>query len=403
MPSFRLSPACQTLKPSATIAAAAKAKALKAKGITVYDFTLGEPDFHTPEHIRQAAVEAMEAGHTHYTPSGGIAELKQAICQLYQRDYGLTFQPSQVLVSNGAKHSLHNVIAALCGPGDEVIIPTPYWVSYSALVELAGATPVLVPTTEASGFVLSPEQFAEAITPRTRLLMLNNPCNPTGTAYTAAQLRALADVAVDKDVLVLSDEIYEKLVYTGSEFRCFASLGPEVAERTILVSGVSKAYAMTGWRIGWAIGPAPVITAMDNLQSQQTSNPCSISQYASLAAITGPQDTVETMRQEFERRRNYVMQRLESLRGRFGLTFAQPGGAFYAFFNVSACFGRPLGGGQVVHNATDFCTALLEQAHVALVTGDAFGAPGYVRLSFATSLDVLRTGLDRLEAFLQGA
>jgi aspartate aminotransferase len=403
MPSLRLSPACQSLKPSATIAAAAKAKALKAQGITVYDFTLGEPDFNTPEHIRRAAVAAMEAGHTHYTASGGIAELKQAVCQLYQREYGLSFQPNQVLISNGAKHSIHNVIAALCGPGDEVIIPTPYWVSYSALVELTGATPVLVPTTEASGFVLSPEQLAAAVTPRTRLLMLNNPCNPTGTAYTAAQLKALADVVVKKDLLVLSDEIYEKLIYSGSEFRCFASFGPEVAARTILVSGVSKAYAMTGWRIGWAIGPAPVITAMDNLQSQETSNPCSISQYASLAAVTGPQDTIETMRQEFERRRNYVMERLHALRERFGLTFAPPGGAFYAFFNVSPCFGKPLGRNRVVDNATDFCTALLEDAHVALVTGDAFGAPGYVRLSFATNLELLRAGLDRLEQFLQGS
>jgi len=402
MPQLRLSPACQSLKPSATIAAAAKAKELKAKGITVYDFTLGEPDFITPAHIRQAAVAAMEAGHTHYTASGGIPELKKAVCELYQRDYGLTFQPNQVLISNGAKHSIHNVLAALCGPGDEVIIPTPYWVSYSALVELTGATPVLVPTTEASGFVLSGEQFAAAVTPRTRLLMLNNPCNPTGTAYTVQQLQALADVAVARDVLVLSDEIYEKLIYGDAQFRCFASFGPEVAARTILVSGVSKAYAMTGWRIGWTIGPAPVITAMDNLQSQETSNPCSISQYASLAAVTGPQETVESMRQEFEKRRNYVMGRLEEMRPKYGLTFAQPGGAFYAFFNVSQCFGKPLGGGKVVRNASDFCTALLEEAHVALVTGDAFGAPGYVRLSFATNIETLKTGLDRLEAFLRG-
>jgi aspartate aminotransferase len=402
MPQLRLSPACQSLKPSATIAAAAKAKELKAKGITVYDFTLGEPDFNTPAHIRQAAVAAMEAGHTHYTASGGIPELKKAVCQLYERDYGLKFQPNQVLISNGAKHSIHNVLSALCGPGDEVIIPTPYWVSYSALVELTGATPVLVPTSEASGFVLSGEQFAAAVTPRTRLLMLNNPCNPTGTAYTVKQLQALADVAVSKDVLVLSDEIYEKLIYGSAEFRCFASFGPEVAARTILVSGVSKAYAMTGWRIGWTIGPASAITAMDNLQSQETSNPCSVSQYASLAAVTGPQETVEAMRQEFEKRRNYVMGRLEEMRPRHGLTFAQPGGAFYAFFNVSKCFGKPLGGGKVVQNASDFCRALLEEAHVALVTGDAFGAPGYVRLSFATNIDTLKTGLDRLDAFLRG-
>jgi aspartate aminotransferase len=402
MPSYRLSSACETLKPSATIAAAAKAKKLKTQGITVYDFTLGEPDFITPAHIRQAAVAAMDAGHTHYTASGGILELRQAVCRLYQRDYGLQFAPGQVVISNGAKHAIHNVLTALCGPGDEVIIPTPYWVSYSALVELTGAKAVLVPTTEASGFTLSAEQFAAAITPKTRLMMLNNPCNPTGAAYPVSQLEALAKVAVAKDVLVLSDEIYEKLIYGDMQFRCFASFGPEVAARTILVSGVSKAYAMTGWRIGWSIAPTEVTKAIDNLQSQETSNPCSISQYAAVAAIDGPQDSVEAMRVEFEKRRNYVMGRLETMRSKFGLTFAQPGGAFYAFFNVEKNFGRKLGSGKTVSNATDFCTALLEDAHVALVTGDAFGAPGYVRLSFATSVNVLEAGLDRLEKFLTG-
>ncbi len=402
MSAVRLSPALKTLKPSATLAAAAKAKALKAQGVTVYDFTLGEPDFTTPEHIQQAAIAAMKAGHTHYTAAGGIVELKQAVCRYYEREYSLKFTPANVLISNGAKHSIHNVLTTLCGPGDEVIIPTPYWVSYSELVTLTGATPVLVPTTEASGFVMTPEQFAAAITPYTRLLMLNSPCNPTGTAYSAAQLEAIAKVAVEKNIPVLADEIYEKLIYTGSQFRCFASFGKDVADRTILVSGVSKAYAMTGWRIGWTVGPAEIIKAMDNLQSQETSNPCSISQYAAVAALDGPQESVETMRVEFEKRRNYVMGRLEAMRSKFGLTFAQPGGAFYAFFNVSARFGKNLGGGKVVHNATDFCTALLEQAHVALVTGDAFGAPGYVRLSFATSMDILETGLNRIEAFLAG-
>lgn len=402
MPAVRFSPAVQTLKPSATIAAAAKAKALKSQGVKVYDFTLGEPDFNTPEHICAAATAAMKAGHTHYTPSGGIPDLKKAVCDLYQRDYGLTFAPNQVLISNGAKHSIHNVITSLCGPGDEVIIPAPYWVSYSALVELAGATPVLISTTEASGFILSGEQFAAAVTPKTRLMMLNNPCNPTGTAYTAAQLKELANVAVKKDVLVLSDEIYEKLIYGSSQFQCFASFGPEVAARTILVSGVSKAYAMTGWRIGWTIASPEITTAMDNLQSQETSNPCSVSQHAALAAINGPQDSVEAMRKEFEKRRDYVMGRLEAMRPKFGLTFAQPGGAFYAFFNVSFKFGKPLAGGRVVKDATEFCTALLEQNHVALVTGDAFGAPGYVRLSFATDLKTLEAGLDRIEQFLAG-
>ena len=400
MSPITLSPALQNLKPSATLAAAAKAKELKAKGVNVLDFTLGEPDFITPANIRDAAVAAMNAGHTHYTPSGGILELKQAVCAAYQRDYGLQFKPNQVLISNGAKHSIHNVLASLCGPGDEVIIPAPYWVSYSALVELAGAIPVLVNTTEASGFCMSAAQLQNAITPKTRMLMLNNPSNPTGSTYPVAQLEALARVAVERNLLVLSDEIYEKLIYQGSEFRCFASFGPDVAARTIIVSGVSKAYAMTGWRIGWTIGPVEAIRAMDNLQSQETSNPCSISQYAAVEALNGPQESVEAMRVEFEKRRNYVMERMRPWRSRYGITFAEPGGAFYAFFNVSSCFNRPLLGGIQASDASEFCNALLEHGHVALVTGDAFGAPGYVRLSFATSLELLKAGLDAIERFL---
>ncbi len=395
---MQLSPAVQTLKPSATIAAAAKAKALKSKGVTVYDFTLGEPDFHTPEHIQAAARAAMQAGHTHYTPSGGIPELKKAICAAYERDYGLHYEPNQVVVSNGAKHSIHNVLTALCGPGDEVIIPAPYWVSYSALVELTGATPVIVETTEASGFRLSAAQFDAAITPRTRLLLLNSPCNPTGTTYAVAQLEALAETARRRNVLVCSDEIYEKLLYTDEPFRSFSTLLGGIADRTIIISGVSKAYAMTGWRIGWTLAPVELTAAMDNLQSQETSNPCSLSQYAALAALNGPQDCVETMRQEFARRREYVLKRVRGLKQ---VSIAEPGGAFYAFFNVSRHFGKPLGQGrQAMANATEFCAALLEESHVALVSGDAFGAPGYVRLSFATNLEMLQAGFDRIEQFL---
>lgn len=395
---MRLSPTVQSLKPSATIAAAAKAKELVAKGVKVYEFTLGEPDFITPAHIRDAAKQAMDAGHTHYTASGGILDLKKAVCELYQRDYGLDYQPNQCVISNGAKHSIHNVLTALCGPGDEVIIPTPYWVSYSALVELTGATPVLVETTLQSGFSLQPEQFAAAITPRTRLLMLNNPCNPTGSAYPVSTLRGLADVAVKHDIPVLSDEIYEKLVYEGAEFRCFATLAPGARDLTIIVSGVSKAYAMTGWRIGWTLAPADVTKAMDKLQSQQTSNPCSVSQFAALAAINGPQECVQEMLAKFKERREYVLGRLKDIPD---IRFAEPTGAFYAFFDVSGYFGKPLGAsGKTVANSSEFCSALLEDAHVALVTGDAFGAPGYVRLSFATGLDVLEAGIDRLVKFL---
>lgn len=397
---FRLSPAVQTLQPSATIAAAAKAKALKASGVKVYDFTLGEPDFNTPAHIRAAAVAAMEAGQTHYTPSGGIPELKKAICQAYERDYGLKFEPNQIVVSNGAKHAIHNVIAALCGPGDEVIIPTPYWVSYSELVKLTGATPVLIATSPESGYVFTPEQFEKAITPRTKLLMLNSPSNPTGAVYPVAALEALAKVAVKHQIPVLSDEIYEKLIYGNSQFRSFASFGEDVRALTIIVSGVSKAYAMTGWRIGWSIAPAALSKVIDDLQSQQTSNPCSISQHAAIAGLTGPQDSVVSMHAEFVKRRQYVLDRFRKIPN---VSFAEPGGAFYIFFNVTKYFGKTLQGGKVVQNATEFCTALLETAHVALVTGDAFGAPGYVRLSFATNIETLEAGINRLEGFLNPA
>lgn len=396
---MRLSETVKSLKPSATIAAAAKAKELKSSGVKVYDFTLGEPDFTTPAHICDAAKAAMDAGHTHYTPADGLLPLKQAVCNRYQRDYGLSYQPNQVVISNGAKHSIHNVLTALCGPGDEVIIPTPYWVSYSALVELTGATPVLVPTTQESGFCLSAEQFADAITEKTALLMLNNPCNPTGAAYPVETLEALAKVAVDRQIPVLSDEIYEHLIYEGSEFRSFASFGAAVKDLTIIVSGVSKAYAMTGWRIGWTLAPADVTKAMSNLQSQETSNPCSISQYAAIAALNESQDCVQEMLKAFVQRREYVLERLGKIPG---LSFARPGGAFYAFFDVSSYFGKPLQGGESVDNASDFCTSLLQNGHVALVTGDAFGAPGYVRLSFATDLGTLEEGLNRLEKYLAG-
>jgi aspartate aminotransferase len=385
------------LKPSETLAAAAKARELRAKGIDVMEFTVGEPDFITPQHIREAARAAMDAGHTRYTAAVGIQELRQAICDAFYRDHGVSYKPSEVTVSNGAKHCLHNVLTACCDPGDEVIIPTPYWVSYSALVELVGARPVLVETHEKDGFCLSAEQLRSAITPRTRMLMLNSPSNPTGGVYPVNTLKALADVVVEKDIIVLSDEIYDKLIYPGHEFRTFASFGEDVRKRTVIVNGVSKAYAMTGWRIGWTLAPDNVSAAINKLQSQQTSNPCSVSQYAALAALTGPQNCVAEMCQEFVRRRDYVTGRLRSIPG---ISFAEPGGAFYVFFNVSSYFGRPLGGGAPVANATDFCTALLERAHVALVSGDAFGTPGYVRLSFAASMHQLVRGLDALQTFL---
>jgi aspartate aminotransferase len=386
------------LKPSETLAAAAKARELRGKGIEVLEFTVGEPDFITPQHIREAAKAAMDAGHTRYTAATGIQELKQAVCDAFQRDYGVAWKPSQVTVSNGAKHCLHNILVACCEPGDEVLIPTPYWVSYSALVELVGARPVFIETSERDGFCLQPDQLRRAITPRTRMLMLNSPSNPTGGVYPVEILEQIARIAVEKNLIVLSDEIYDKLVYAGHTFRTFASFGDDVKQHTIIVNGVSKAYAMTGWRIGWTLAPDNVSAAINKLQSQQTSNPCSVSQYAALAALNGPQQCVAEMAKEFAARRDYVVSRLRAIPG---LTFAEPGGAFYVFFNVKSHFGRPLGGGPAVSNATDFCTALLERAHVALVSGDAFGAPGYVRLSFAASLPSLTRGLDALSAFLK--
>lgn len=390
----------QTLEPSATLAMAAKAKELKAKGQTVFDLSLGEPDFATPEHICQAAIEAMRAGYTHYTQPSGIPELKQAIVDQYKRRYGLTYSPQQVVVSNGAKHALHNVFTTILNPGDEVIIPAPYWVSYSELIKLTGAVPVIIPTEEASGFKLRAEQLRQALTPKTRVLLLCTPSNPTGTFYSRRELESLADVVLDANLTVVADEIYDQLVYLAEPFASFPTVRPGLQERTVLINGVSKTYAMTGWRIGWAIAPnLGVAKAMGDLQSQETSNPCSISQYAALAALNGPQECVQIMRQEFARRRDYVAQRLASIPG---TTFAPMQGAFYAFVNISQHLGKQYGG-VLVENSSQWCLELLAQKGVATVMGSAFGAEGYARLSFAASVDTLAVALDRIEAFLGDA
>jgi aspartate aminotransferase len=391
-----ISPMAKAVQPSATLAAGAKARQMKAEGIQVFDFSLGEPDFSTPEHICRAAVKAMQDGHTHYTPASGLPELRQEIARWYHKKYGLSCTSEQVIVSNGAKHSIHNALASTIGPGDEVIIPTPYWVSYSDLVEMTGGKAILVRTTQENGFKMTPSQLQAALGPRSRLLMINSPCNPTGTVYTRQELEALADVVLKTNLAVLSDEIYEQLVFGDAEATCFAKLRPELAERTITISGCSKTYAMTGWRMGWTVGPLQVIRAMGNVQSQQTGCPSSVSQYAALAALQGDQSCVEKMRQEFEARRDLVCERLTAMPG---VKCSTPGGAFYAFFNISAHFGRTLGGKKITDSA-GFCQAALESAHVNLVAGSAFGAEGYVRLSFAASREQLIAGLDRLEAFL---
>jgi aspartate aminotransferase len=391
-----ISKMASSVQPSATLAAGAKARQMRAEGIAVFDFSLGEPDFDTPEHIQAAALAAMKKGDTHYTPVNGTPALRAAISRYYEKTHGAKYHPDQILVSNGAKQSIHNVLAATVGPGDEVIIPTPYWVSYSDLVTMTGASYRLVPTTMESGFKMTPAQLRAAITPRSRLLMLNSPCNPTGAVYTRRELEALADVVMGSDLAVMSDEIYEKLVYGDAKATCFVTLRPGLMDRTVTISGVSKTYAMTGWRIGWAAGPAHVIKAMANVQSQETSCPSSVSQAAAVAALDGPQECVERMRQEFEARRDLVFGRLKAMKG---VKCVVPDGAFYAFFDVSAHFGRTLGG-KAVNDSMSFCLAALESAHVNLVPGSAFGAEGFVRMSYAASREQITGGLDRLERLL---
>ena len=389
----------QALEPSATLAMAAKAKEVKASGKTVYDFSVGEPDFTTPAHICEAATAAMKAGHTHYTPSSGIPELRGAIARQYQQCHGLEYAPQQVIVSNGAKHSLHNAFTVLLDPGDEVIIPAPYWVSYAELVKLSGGIPKIVATEQANDFKLTPAQLRASIGPRTKVLLICSPSNPTGSMYSPEELGALADVVLEKNLTVIADEIYERLVYGGHRFASFATVRPGLADRTLTINGVSKAYAMTGWRIGWTLAPTNVAKAMDSLQSQETSNPSSVSQYAALAAVSGPQGCVDEMLAQFAARREFVRQRIAGLRD---VSCPEMGGAFYAFMNIRAHLGRKYQGVEV-KTSSQWCLELLAQQGVATVQGSAFGTEGYARLSFAASMANLEAGFDRIEAFLKSA
>jgi aspartate aminotransferase len=383
----------QSIKPSPTLATAAKAKAMKAQGIDVVDFGVGEPDFDTPENVKQAGIKAIQAGFTKYTPAGGTDELKEAVIEKFKRDNDLTYEKSQVLISCGAKHSLYNIAEALFDPGDEVIIPSPYWVSYPDQVLLNDAIPVIVETREAEGFKLSARALEKAVTKKTKALVLNSPSNPTGLAYDRKTLEDIAAVAVKHGVYVISDEIYEKLLYDGFTHFSIASLGQEIKGLTIVVNGVSKSHSMTGWRIGYAAGPKEVITAMANIQSQSTSNPCSISQKAALEALQGPQDFIRTMNAEFDKRRKYMVERLNRIPG---ISCLMPVGAFYAFPNVARLYGKSIQG-KTMNNSSDLASYLLEEAKVALVSGDAFGADPYIRLSYATSLQNIQKGLDRIE------
>lgn len=374
------------LTPSLTLSIDSKAKAMKSEGIDVCSFGAGEPDCDTPEHIKAAAMASLDGGFTKYTPSSGIPELRQAISEKFQHDNHIDYKPSQIVVSNGAKHSCYNAILATCEPGDEVIIPAPYWLSYPEMVRLAGAEPVIVHTTEQNGWKMTPEEFESAMTPRTKLVIINSPGNPTGAVYSKEELEALVEIASTEDIFILSDEIYEKLTYDGAEHVSIASLSKTAYDLTITINGFSKAYAMTGWRLGYLGAPESIARAIDAIQSHSTSNACSFAQKGGLAALKGDQSAVEEMRAEFDLRRQYMVQRLREINR---ITVVEPKGAFYVLANISK-FGL---------NSSNFAESLLTKHHVAVVPGVAFGDDRTIRLSYATGLDVIKKGLDRIEEF----
>jgi len=377
---------------SPTLKISSKAKAMKAEGLDVIDLSLGEPDFATPDNVKAAGIKAIEQNFTKYTENEGIPALKEAVAHRLKEDHGLTYAPHEIIVSSGGKSSLFHLIMALVNEGEEVIIPAPYWVTYPEAVNLVKGKPVIVPTKEENGFLLQPDELKAAISPATKALILNNPSNPTGATYSRKQLEALAEIVRGEDMFVISDEIYSKLVYDDFPYAGFASLGEDIKKKTIIVSGVSKTYSMTGWRIGYAAGPVDIISGMGKIQSHTTSNPCSVSQKAALEALAGPQHNVDRMRAEFQRRRNYVLQRLQTVPG---LSCFKPQGAFYVFPNISGFFGKECGGMRL-RNSYGMAYYLLKEAKAAIVPGDAFGADNYIRLSYATSMANLEKGLDRI-------
>jgi aspartate aminotransferase len=385
------------VQPSPTIAIDTKAKAMKAEGIDVIGFGAGEPDFDTPEHIKAAAITALKEGKTKYTPVGGINELKDAIIGKMKRDNGLNYSRDEILTSCGGKHVLYNIAQVLLEAGDEAIIPAPYWVSYPDQVLLNDAKPVIVPTQEKNGFKITPMELKEAITPKTKAFILNSPSNPTGAAYTRKDLEALAEILLQHDILIISDEIYEKILYDGFEFVSIAQLSEEIKKRTIVVNGASKVFSMTGWRMGFAAGPKEIISAMTKLQGQVTTNINSITQWAVTAAYNGPQDFLKEWVAEFQKRRDYILQRLNGLAG---VHCFKPQGAFYVFPNFSSYLGKKAKD-KVLYTDSDLCDYLLDQARVACVAGSGFGAPGFIRFSYATSMNHIREGLDRIESALK--
>lgn len=374
--------------PSITLAIAAKAKAMKAEGIDVCSLSTGEPDFDTPEHIKAAAKEALDAGKTKYGPVAGEPQLKAAIARKLQSDNNLNYQPENILVTNGGKHSLYNLMMAAIDPGDEVIIPAPYWLSYPEMVKLASGKPVIVRTDASTGYKITPEQLSGAITPKTKLFVLNSPSNPTGMVYTRAEIKALAEVIVDRDILVVADEIYEKIIYDGAQHVSIGSLGKEIFDRTLISSGFAKAYSMTGWRVGYLAGPIELIKATSTIQGHSTSNVCTFAQYGAISALESSQESVEKMRQAFAQRRQVIFELLDAVPG---ISCIKPDGAFYMFVNIS----------KTGMNSLEFCDAFLEQQQVAVIPGIAFGADDHIRLSYATDLGTIKKAVERLDKFVR--
>lgn len=385
------------IAPSATLSLVSKVGTLRAEGKDIIGMHIGEPDFSTPSHICQAAKEAIDSGKTHYTPTAGILELRKAICEKLQKENNLAFKPSQICCSNGAKQALSNTLLTICDPGDEVILPTPCWVSYIELIKLAGAVPVLVPTREADGFQLSSAEIEKAISSKTKAIIITNPNNPTGALYPKAILEEIGTLVLAHDFYIISDEIYESLIYTDEPVCSIASLSKALLDRTIVINGFSKSYAMTGWRIGYSAAPADIAKGIEDLQGHTSSNCCSIAQYASLAALQGPQDSVCFMRDEYNRRRSFLLGRLRAMPG---ITCADVRGAFYLMPNVSYYYGKQFDG-KAIADSNDFATFLLEQALVSVAPGSAFEAPDCVRLSYPIAIEQLQKAADRIEAALK--
>ncbi|HAR86900.1 MAG TPA: aspartate aminotransferase [Clostridium sp.] len=393
-----LSKKAMEISPSLTLAITAKAKKMKAEGIDVIGFGAGEPDFNTPKNIQQAAIKAIEAGQTRYTAASGIIELKEAVVNKFKKDNNLTYKTSQIIISTGAKQCLANIFQAILNPGDEVLIGAPYWVSYPELVQLADGVPTFVDTEESNSFKLIIESLEKAVTKKTKAMILNSPNNPTGTAYTKEELEKIATFAQKHDIIIISDEIYEKLLYGESGHISIASLSEDAYNRTIVINGVSKAYAMTGWRIGYAAASEKITSLMSNIQSHTTSNPCSISQYASVEALNGDQSEVEKMKQEFKKRRDFMVDKINSINN---LSCVKPEGAFYVMVNISKVLNKEVDG-KIIKDSLTFSDLLLEKEKVAVIPGIAFGVDDFIRLSYATSMENIEKGLNRIEDFVNG-